>query len=166
MSIAAHDLCLLEHLMREEAETLEALSALEDRLRRLVMDRDWNALDGMLREVQAAGEKVSKTDLIRAAVYQKIRMSCQARPEDGFQEILARVPACQRETLSALHGRVRAAVERVKCLTGGLDTYINSAMSTMDKMLEEIFPDRKNRIYPRGGGLQDSGRPVMISRSL
>jgi hypothetical protein len=152
--------------MREEAETLEALSALEDGLRRLVVERNWGGLEETLRDVRAVGEKVAQTDQIRAAVYRKIRMSCQAGPEEGFQEILGRVPICEREPLGALHRRLRVAVERVKCLTGGLDTYINSALGTMEKILEEVFPDRKNRIYTRQGGFLDSGRPVMVSRSL
>jgi hypothetical protein len=152
--------------MREEAETLEALSALEDGLRRSVVGRDWDGLEGRLRELGAVGGKVSQTDQMRAAVYRKIRVSCQAGPEEGFREVLARVPAGEREELEGLHRRVRVAVERVRCLTGGLDAYISSAVSAMDRILEEVFPERKTRIYTREGGLVDSGRPMMVSRSL
>jgi hypothetical protein len=152
--------------MKAEAEGLETLSALEEELRRAVVRKDWAGLDGMLREVRAAGESVSQTEQIRAAVYQKIRISCRAKPEEGFQEILARVADEERGDLSALHRRVRAAVEKVKCLTGGLDTYIKSAVGTMDTILDELFPDRKNRIYTSRGGFQDSSRPMMISQSM
>jgi hypothetical protein len=153
-------------MMKEEAGALETLSALEEKLRRSVMDRDWTSLDGTLLEVKTVSEKVSQTEQIRATVYQKIRNSCQAKPGEGFQEILARVPGDERETLSALHRRVRVAVEKVKCLTGGLDTYINSAVSTMDKILDELLPERKNKIYTRRGEAVGSSRPMMISQSL
>jgi hypothetical protein len=166
MSIASHDLRLLEHLMREEAETLEALSVLEDGLRRSVLARDWSGLDETLRSVKAAGEKVWQADQIRAAVYRKIQISCQLGPEAGFQDVLACVPVEEREGLNSLHRRLRVAAERVRCLTGGLDTYISSAVSTMDKVLEEVLPERKNRIYNSGGRIEGSSRPVMISRSL
>jgi hypothetical protein len=131
-----------------------------------MLDRDWPSLDCTLGEVKTVSEKASQTEQIRAVVYQKIRNACGAGADESFQEILARVPAEDRENLSALHRRVRVAVEKVKCQTGGLDTYINSAVSTMDKILDELFPERKNRLYTRRGGAFTSSRPMMISRSL
>jgi hypothetical protein len=166
MSIAAHDLRLLEHLMKEEAEALEALSALEDNLRRQVMTHDWTNLDGRLREVHALGEKASQAEQLRAVVYQKIKRSCQAGPEENFQEILCRVPVEERGSLSELHRRTRLAVEKVKCLTQTLDAYISSSVHTMDRILEEIFPDRRNRIYTRQGEIIGASRPLVVSRSI
>jgi hypothetical protein len=166
MSIASHDLRLLEHLLKEEAETLETLSTLEDKLRHSVMGREWDSIDNAIRDVQTISEKVTQTEQVRAVVYQKIKRSCQAKPEEGFQDIMARVPVEEQGNLPALHRRVRTAVEKIKCLTVGLDTYVNSAAGTMDKILEELFPDRRNKIYTRGGETLASSRPVMISQSL
>ena len=166
MSIAAHDLRLLEHLMKEEAENLENLSVLEKKLRHSVMQREWANLDGVLRAVQNMSEKVSQTEKIRAVVYQKIKRSCQAKQEESFQEVLARLPVEERGDLSGLHRRVRVAVEKVKSLTGGLDTYISSVVSTLDKVLEEIIPDKRNKIYSQRGGFIDSSRPLMVSQSI
>jgi hypothetical protein len=166
MSIAAHDVRLLEHLMKEEAEALEALSALEDGLRRQVMAHDWANLDGKLREVHAMSEKASQAEQMRAVVYQKIRRSCQAGTEEHFQEILFRVPVEDRGDLSGLHRRVRLAVERLKHLTQSLDAYISSSVRTMDRILEEIFPDRRNRIYTQRGEILGAARPLVVSRSI
>ncbi|MDR1931664.1 MAG: flagellar export chaperone FlgN [Spirochaetales bacterium] len=166
MSIVSHDLRLLEHLMREEAETLESLCTLEEKLRHSALSRDWQGLDKTLQEVKLMSEKVAQTEQIRAVVYQKLRISCKSASGESFQELLARVPREEQGNLAALHSRVRCAVEKVKCLTGGLETYIHSTVSTMDKILEEIFPDRRNKIYTRTGETVGSSRPMMISRSF
>jgi hypothetical protein len=152
--------------MKEEAENLEALSILEEKLRHSVISRDWDSLDGTLREVKTMSEKVAQAEQIRAVVYQKIKRSCQAGPDEGFHELLSRVPGEERGNLGALHTRLRFAVEKVKCLTGGIDTYIRAAADTMDTILEEVLPDRRNRIYSRTGEALGSSRPLMASHSL
>ncbi|MDR3200914.1 MAG: hypothetical protein LBT68_05590 [Spirochaetales bacterium] len=166
MSIVAQDLRLLEDLMRAEAETLENLSALEEKLRRSAIRRDWSSLDITLHKLKLMSEKVSKTEQVRAVVYRKITTSCQSGPEEGFQDILARIPPEERGNLNAMHNRLRAAVEKVKCLTGGIDTYIRSTAGTMDQILEEIFPGRRNKIYTRTGETLGSSQPMMVSHTL
>ena len=152
--------------MKEEAGLLERLSALEEELGRSARERDWTGLDGTLSEVRTMSEKASQADLVRAVVYEKIKRSCKAPPEEGFQEVLARLPAEERGSLSDLHRRVRIAVERIKSVTGGLDTYISSTVSTMDRILEEILPDRRNKMYTHTGGVFGAGAPLMVSRSI
>ncbi|MCL1818215.1 MAG: hypothetical protein FWG35_04735, partial [Spirochaetaceae bacterium] len=112
------------------------------------------------------GEKASQADQLRAVVYEKIKRSCRAQRTESFQEVLARVPAEEWGSLPELHRRVRMAVGKIKSLTGCLDTYISSAVSTMDRILEELFPDRRNKIYTRTGGVSGAGAPLMVSRSI
>ena len=152
--------------MKEEAELLEKLSALEAELGRFARERDWTRLDGTLCEVKTMGEKASQADQLRAVVYEKIKRSCRAQRAETFQEVLARVPAEEWGSLPELHRRVRMAVEKIKSLTGCLDTYISSAVNTLDRVLEEIFPDRQNKVYTRTGFAFGAGAPLMVSRSI
>jgi hypothetical protein len=166
MNIAEHDIRLLEHLMTEEAETLEALSGMEEDIRAAVLERNWLNLEARLQNVKNLSEKLSSAEQIRAIVYEKIKASCKAGSSEGFQDILDRIPPERRGNLAALHRRVRFSVEKVKSLTGGLDAYISAAVSTMDKILEEIFPARRNRLYTRTGKSRNAGHPMVISHSF
>ena len=152
--------------MKEESEVLDKLSTLEEELGRSARERDWTELDTRLREVKTMCEKLSQADRIRAVVYEKIKRACRALPTESFGEVLARVPEEEWGSLPELHRRVRIAVEKIKSLTGGLDTYISSTVNTMDRILEEIFPDRRNKIYTRKGEVFGTGAPLMVSRSI
>ena len=166
MSIATHDLRLLEHLMKEEAETLESLSQVEEKLRKSVLNKDWANMDETLQNVKNLSEKVSQSEKIRAIVYQKIKTSCKASPEETFSDILIRIPPEDQGNLASLHRKICTSVEKVKCLTEGLDIYINSAMNTMDRILEEVFPSRRNKVYTRTGESSAGGQPMVISHNF
>ena len=152
--------------MKEEAEILEEFSALEEELGRLAREREWAELDATISKMKITGEKMAQADQIRATVYGKIKRHYSAPPEETFQELLARIPSQEWGNLPELHRRTRMAVEKIKSLTGCLDAYISSAVNTMDRILDEVLPDRRNRIYTRRGEVFGAEQPLMVSRSI
>jgi len=54
----------------------------------------------------------------------------------------------------------------VQGLSGGIDAYIRSTLNTMGKILEELYPSRRLRMYTRTGAARGADHPLVVSHSL
>jgi hypothetical protein len=162
----AHTLKDLEASMFREAEKLEKMAVAEDSLRACVLDRDWLRLDEIIRSVKTLSHEIAETEKIRSRLYQEARSRIGAAPDEGFYEFLARLPENLRGGLADLHRRLKTAVGRVQGLSGGIDAYIRSTLNTMGKILEELYPSRRLRMYTRTGAARGADHPLVVSHSL
>jgi AAA+ ATPase superfamily predicted ATPase len=69
---------------------------------------------------------------------------------------VTRLPAAERDELFALYRQLRLALIRVKGNAGLLGFYLRSLSETLQKVLEELFPHRKGRIYSRSGKAREA----------
>ena len=79
----------------------------------------------------------------------------------------SRLPEDQRTPLVSGQRELKAAVARVRSLTGSLAYYFRYVKESVEQILAEVLPHRKGRMYSRLGTATD-GRdgPVMLNHSL
>ena len=87
----------------------------------------------------------------------KLQRSIQAGEQEGFTEIVAHLPAEDRDELLTLYRHLKASVIRVKASAGLLNYYVQSMSEALRQILEELFPHRKGKMYSRTGKPQEPG---------
>ena len=147
----------LKRTLRAEARTLQDFAELQKDLQQAISKRQWTELTKEIEALRQLAEKVETLEEDRIQAYQTLKSSLEANEKESFTEIVARLPAKDRDELLALYRHLKAAVIRVKASAGLLNYYVQSMSEALRQILEELFPHRKGKIYSRTGEPKEPG---------
>lgn len=132
-----------------------------------VVAKDWPSLDRVIRVMDGYSRKIVHADEQRARVYDALRSRLGLREGGLFSDVLDAIPFESREQLSNLFRELKIAVMRVRSLTGGVETYVESSNQTLRSVLQELYPERKGRLYSRSGATTEhADTPVVVNHHL
>jgi predicted transcriptional regulator len=161
-----HKIPALKDLIKQEIEKLQDLAGAETKLQKCVLDKNWAELEEIIRRMQDISAEISHIENSRNIIYCEIRDSLGIMETNGFYDVLTKLDPEERVDLAELYRRLRHSVNAVRSITGGIDTYITATVSTMGRILEELFPARKLRLYNKSGTSRNSEHPMVFSRCL
>jgi len=147
----------LKRTLRAEASTLKDFADLQKQLQRAISKRQWTELSKEIDALRQLAEKIEALEEDRIQAYQTLKSSLQSDGEESFTEIVAHLPAKDRDELLALYRHLKAAVIRVKASAGLLNYYVQSMSDALRQILEELFPHRKGKMYSRTGKPTEPG---------
>jgi hypothetical protein len=147
----------LKRTLRAEARTLKDFAELQKGLQQAISKRQWTELNKEIDALRQLAEKIETLEEDRIQAYQRLKSSLKADENDSFTEILAHLPAKDRDELLTLYRHLKAAVIRVKASAGLLNYYVQSMSEALRQILEELFPHRKGKMYSRTGKPKEPG---------
>jgi ribosomal 50S subunit-associated protein YjgA (DUF615 family) len=147
----------LKRTLRAEARTLKDFAELQKDLQLAISKRQWTELSREIDALRRLAEKIETLEEDRIQAYQTLKSSLEADEKESFTEIVARLPAKDRDELLALYRHLKAAVIRVKASAGLLNYYVQSMSEALRQILEELFPHRKGKMYSRTGKPKEPG---------
>jgi len=147
----------LKRTLRAEARTLKDFADLQKGLQQAISKRQWTELNKEIDALRRLAEKIETLEEDRIQAYQSLKSSLQAKEQESFTEIVARLPAKERDELLVLYRHLKAAVIRVKASAGLLNYYVQSMSEALRQILEELFPHRKGKMYSRTGKAKEPG---------
>ena len=157
---------VLKDLIRQEIEKLDELAGAEHKLQKCVLDKNWAELEEIIRRMRDISAEISHIENSRNIVFCEIRDTFGIIETNGFYDVLTKLDPEERVDLAALYRRLRHSVYAVRSITGGIDTYITATISTMGRILEELFPARRMRLYNKSGSSRNTEHPMVFSRCL
>lgn len=152
--------------MDREARLFADLVADLDRLGASFKARDWTGslvvaqgLDGMARRIEGAEAE-------RAGVVADLAAALGMAPGTALSALVGRLDPAERRPLEESGRRLRMEVFRLKTATGRLRYSAETLSGTLGRVLEDILPGRRGRIYdPQGRPSVPSGA-VLVDHSL
>ena len=147
----------LKRTLRAEARTLRDFADLQKDLQQAISKRQWTELNKEIEALRQLAEKIETLEEDRIQAYRTLKRSLQAGDKESFTEIVARLPAKDRDELLSLYRHLKAAVIRVKASAGLLNYYLQSMSEALRQILEELFPHRKGKMYSRTGKAKEPG---------
>ena len=157
----------LENLMRKEIALLEKFSAVEELIKEILVKKDWPQLENRLREINSLASSINDTEDRRNDVYQAMKLYCRDDEVKSFYLFVSMFCPDRKENLISLYRELKVSVMRVKNITSRIDTYVNTVVSTVEKVLDEVYPLRKGTIYDFSGTKsQVIDQPMVLDREL
>lgn len=157
----------LRSLIVQETELLCRYLELERKLSESVYTRNWDDLNSCLEALEPISEEIAELDTRRDAEFERLGKALGASGNEGFYQVISRLPESERNELAAQFRGMKAAVFRLQGLTYQLESYIGSVSGTMREILEELFPHRRGNIYSRKGvASEPEVNPMVISHQL
>ncbi|HUX13459.1 MAG TPA: hypothetical protein VMW87_10550 [Spirochaetia bacterium] len=141
---------------------LDRLSHEEARLQIAVLQKDWIALEACVREMKSLSAGVEECETRRNESYRSLKTSLGLKSGDSFYDVLARLPIDERQELVELYRRLRIGIAKVRSITDGIDAYVTATVGTMRDILDELFPERKGKLYSRTGAAASTDTSSMV----
>jgi hypothetical protein len=140
----------LSAAMSAEITCFEAYVAAQRSFTSAVRSRDWAALqmaiglqDELARAIAAKeGERAEAFELLRART---------AGEAGGMYRVAMLVPEPERSELTDLYRRLKLAAMRAKFENASAGDYAASNRDLLRAVLEELFPEKKHRMYGKSG---------------
>jgi hypothetical protein len=155
--------------LRDRMEHEEALFAglvLEvERLRDALQEKHWSAGLALAQGIERSAEKIGMADASRDKAFMLLRDAMDLPRETAFSALLPRLPEALRGEVEESWRRLRVTVMRLKTATGRIRYAAGVLSDTLARILEEVFPYRKGKIYSRRGTPTSVAGALLVDRT-
>jgi len=150
----------LKARMDRETELFDRLGGEVEHLRECFQEKSWSSGLVLAQGIEHAAEAISEADSSRDEAFVRLRAAMQVPREATFSALLPALPEDARAGLEESWRRLRVSVVRLKTATGSLRYSTETLADALNRILEQIFPYRKGKIYSR------RGKPTGVSGAL
>jgi len=141
----------LKNLMQIEIDLLNGFAGLEVKLQDAFLRRDWSELDILVSEMGSFSGRIEAMEERRHNTFLELKVLLRLAEKMTFSRVITEMSGEDREELSDLYRKLKIAVIRVRGATGRLGYYFRSVSDSANRVLSELLPYRKGRIYSRVG---------------
>jgi hypothetical protein len=150
----------MKALLDQEADLFDRLGAEVDRLRESYQAKDWGTGLLVAEGIERSAAAVGAADTARDDAFLLLREALDLPVESAFSALLPSLPEEERAALEESWRRLRMSVVRLKTATGRMRYAAEALAGVLTRMVEELFPAMKGKIYSR------RGRPTAVSGAL
>jgi hypothetical protein len=141
-------------VLNREIELLKRISAAQDKVRQVVMKREWADLDEKIAEVDCLGGEFGLLEEERANLFAALTDGAGAAwdiAEKPFYASIMTLPTEERRALSRLYRELKMETLKMKALNETFLAYLNEAKNLAAAYLEAVCPARGGKMYTRKG---------------
>lgn len=156
----------LVEILKAEAAAFTAMAGLESKLQLALIDKKFLESEFIIHEMQLLSDKIVELDARRELEYEALRISAGLDNNHGFKDLLVRFDPAEREQVASAYRSLKVAVMCVKSATQGIDAYTRNHISVLKGMVDELYPERRQRTYTSQGAHRESVTPMVLDRTL
>ena len=140
-------------VLNGELELLRKISACQDKVRQVVMDREWADFDEKIAEINRYGEEFALLEENRVLLFSALREEfCPIDTgERPFYALISKLPMEKGRELSRLYRELKMETLKMRALNETFVTYLNEAKTIAAAYLEAVCPARGGKLYTRKG---------------
>ncbi len=152
--------------MERESELFLVMGREVDRLRDSVQEKKWAPGLAIAQGLERFAVKVEEADTARDGAYEALCADLGIPSDSVFSALLSRVDAEQRSLLENRWRNLRTSVIHLGTASNRLRYYAEALGGTLGRVLEEVFPHRRGRIYSRRGTATSVNDSLLVDRKL
>jgi hypothetical protein len=156
----------LRERMDRETELFTRLCQEVERLRDCFEQKDWNAGLAIAQGIEFAARMTEEADTARDESFAVVRDALGLPREIAFSALLPALPDETRPSLEEGWRRLRVSVVRLKTTTGRMRYCAEAMGDTLNRILEQLFPYRKGKIYSRRGTATSMSGAMLVDHKL
>jgi hypothetical protein len=140
----------LSAAMSAEIACFEAYVAAQKSFIAAMKDRDWKALESAIGIQDELTRAIAQKESERVEAFERLRADSGC-DESGLYRVALCVPEPERTQLTDLFRRLKLAAMRAKFENASAGDYAMGNRDLLRAVLEELFPEKKHRMYGRSG---------------
>jgi hypothetical protein len=151
----------LSAAMSAEIACFEAYVAAQRSFVAAMKERDWKALETAIGIQDELTRAIAQKESERAEVFERLRADSGC-DESGLYRVALCVPEPERSELTDLFRRLKLAAMRAKFENASAGDYAAGNRDLLRAVLEELFPEKKHKIYGRSGKTVQPGLDALL----
>ena len=156
----------LKDRMDREADLFVDLGREVELLRDSCQRKSWGPSLCLSEGIERSSRAIEEADLERDAAFVSVREAMHLPRETTMSAVLPGLPGLLRSEMEGSWRGLRMAVVRLKTSTGRMRYSAEAMASTLNRILEQVFPYRKGKIYSRRGTPTSVSGADLVDRSL
>ncbi len=156
----------LKDRIDREAELFADLGREVERLRESFEQKSWGPSLSLAESIERSSQAIVEVDAARDEAFTAAREALDLPNETTMSAILPVLPDLLRSEMEESWRGLRMAVVRLKTATGRMRYSAEALAITLNRILEQVFPYRKGKIYTRRGTPSGVSGAVLVDRKL
>jgi hypothetical protein len=156
----------LKDRIDREAELFAALGREVELLRDSFQQKSWGPSLCLAESIERSSLAIAEVDSARDEAFAEVREAMNVPLETTMSAILPSLPDLLRSEMEESWRGLRMAVVRLKTAAGRMRYSAETLAFTLNKILEQVFPYRKGKIYNRRGTPSGVSGAVLVDRRL
>ncbi len=141
----------LQESMERETGLFAGLAREVERLKDSFQQKNWGESITIAEGIEKVALNIEEVDGARDAAFALLRDSLGLPRETAFSALLPSLPDGERQRIEDAWRGLRMTVIRLKTATGRMRYSAEALSDTLNRMLNEVFPYRRGKIYSRRG---------------
>ena len=156
----------LKDRIDREADLFADLGQEVERLRDSFQQKSWGPSLSLAEGIERSSQAVVEADAARDEAFAAVREVMDLPLETTMSAILPALPDLLRSEMEESWRALRMSVVRLKTSTGRMRYSAEALAFTLNRILEQVFPYRKGKIYTRRGTPSSVSGAVLVDRKL
>lgn len=124
-------------------------------------DREWVALQAAMDGLEALSRKLGAFELLRDQAETAIRAETDCA-DQGFYRLALLIQEPERTFVTDLYRRLKLTAMRARFENKASESYASGSRDLLGAVLEELFPEKRGRIYGPSGRAVASGHDSLV----
>jgi hypothetical protein len=147
--------------MEEEIACLENYVEGQKAFALALRERDWPALQQAMDGLEVGSRRLAAIEEARALAEAALRSETECC-DQGFYRLAMQVQEPERTALTDLFRKLKIEAMRAKFENGASGDYAEGSRVLLGAVLEELFPEKRGRIYGRSGRALPAGHDALL----
>jgi hypothetical protein len=154
-------------ILHKEIELLGKIPPLQALIRDAVIGKEWTDYELFIESVNKISAEFDALEAERMELFRNLAGGGEDDEKKRFYAIAARLPAADREKLTALYRKLKMETLQIRLSNDTLLDYIKESKAAITGVLETAYPDRKGKLYSRTGAAREADmKSVVINHSF
>jgi hypothetical protein len=137
-----------------------------ERLRETMQARAWGTGLAIAQAVERSAGEIEAADAAREEAFVLLREQLDLPRATAFSAVFPALPDGTREELEESWRQLRGSLVRLKTATSRMRYSAEALAEVLNRILEQVFPYRKGKIYSRRGTPTAVGGAHLVDRRL
>jgi hypothetical protein len=137
--------------MERETGLFSGLARDVERLKDSFEQKTWGDSITIAEGIERVAQNIEEADGARDAAFELLRDSLGLPRETAFSALLPSLPDMERQRIEDAWRSLRMTVIKLKTATGRMRYSAEALSDTLNRMLNELIPYRRGKIYSRRG---------------
>ncbi len=152
--------------MHALSESINSMAELELRLQEILLERKVFESEYTLREMEELSNNIIELEAQRDLEFQRLLDDLGKGEEGALEDLFLTLSRDEQALIASAYRSLKLAVARVKAATEGIDVYTRHHISMLKSVVDELYPERKQRTYNSRGFHRELGTPMILDHSL
>lgn len=156
----------LQQLMNKQTEAFISMGEMELTLQKVLLEKRFIDSEYLLHQMQQVSDHIIELEAQRELEFQALLQLQGLSSEASFQDLLGYLNSTDRELLASSYRELKMSVFRVRAVAQGIDAYTRHHVNVLRGVVDELYPDRKQRTYTAVGVTKESVTPMILDHTL